>query len=82
MTLDEWIAETEAERPDRALWPRRTPTAVLAGEPSAAVRTRVLRAQEAQYERAGALNGEMQRSFDAFAETTELDPGGWTGIVT
>ena len=24
MTLDEWIAETEAERPDRALWPSET----------------------------------------------------------
>ena len=50
---------------------RRTPAADLAGEPSAAVRTRVLRAQEAQYERAGTLNGEMQRSFDAHGETTE-----------
>ena len=50
----------------------RTPTADLAGEPSAAVRTRVLRAQEAQYERAGALNGEVgQRTFDAQGETTE-----------
>ena len=24
MTLDEWIAETEAQRPERALWPRET----------------------------------------------------------
>ena len=24
MTLEEWIAETEAERPDRALWPSET----------------------------------------------------------
>ena len=24
MTLDEWIAETEAERPGRALWPSET----------------------------------------------------------
>lgn len=24
MTLDEWIAETEAERPERALWPSET----------------------------------------------------------
>ena len=24
MTLDEWIAETEADRPERALWPSET----------------------------------------------------------
>ena len=24
MTLEEWIAETEAERPERALWPSET----------------------------------------------------------
>ena len=47
-------------------------TALAAGERSEAVRARVLRAQEAQYERGGALNGEIgQKTFDAEGETTE-----------
>ena len=66
------VATTIGEYVDVVARTRRTPTADLAGEPSTAVRKRVVRAEEAQYERAGVLNGEIEQTvFDAHGEATE-----------